>query len=489
MRRFLIFSHKKLSFYLLIMILNSLLSNEVQAFSDEKVKSLAAKLKAQISASRVASKEIGIVITKVQPDKSQVLFEHQGEQGFTPASVTKIIPAAAALKILGPSSRFTTSILTEAPVKDQVLKGDVFLKGGGDPAFVTETLWVLVNEFHRSGIRKIEGSIVVDDTLFDEVRFDPSRDDSRVDRAYDAPIGAMSFNWNSVNVYVRPGLKVGEKAEVHADPENDLVIVDNNVKTTAANKRTQISVRRVSMGQGREKLIVSGNIGISSEEKVFYKNVTHPALWSGANLKSSLIIRGIDVTGGVKRGKTPERARTLADVESKAVSQIVQDMMKFSNNYVAEMLTKHLALAKGASQGDMKAGMEVLRTYVSSTGVDRKKFVLNNPSGLTYDNQFSPLDIIRILSAIQNDFLVQPEAMASFPLSGLDGTMKSRLKNYPGRVRAKTGLLNGVIGLAGWVESKEGPLAFCFFFNGNASRGGSAKDLFDQMLGTLVELE
>src|SRR5690606_18227258 len=144
--------------------------------------------------------------------------------------------AGAALKILGPSKRFVTEIRSSASVQGKILKGDIYLKGGGDPAFVTETLWVLVNEFARSGVEKIEGSIFVDDTLFDEVRFDPSREDSRVDRAYDAPVSAMSFNWNSVNVFIRPSDKVGSDAQVHADPENEMVVVENHVKTVAANK-------------------------------------------------------------------------------------------------------------------------------------------------------------------------------------------------------------------------------------------------------------
>lgn len=486
MSRFIKFSRVKSPF--LIFLVCVLGPNSAWSLSEEKIKSLENKLMAQINASQVKPSEVGLSVAHVGLDKSQVWFSHQADKSFVPASVTKIIPAVAALKILGPTHRFETALLSAAKVESQTLKGDLILRGGGDPGFVTETLWVLVNEFHRSGIKKVDGSIIVDDSLFDEVRFDPSRDDSRVDRAYDAPVGAMSFNWNSVNVYIRPGLKVGSSAEVHADPENELVVVENKVTTTSG-RRSNVWVKRTSLSQGKEKLTVGGAIGISAEEKVVYKNVTHPALWSGANLKSAMLIRGIEVTGGVKRGKTPAQARVIADVESKAVSHVVQDMMKYSNNYVAEMLTKHLALASGQPQGNMSEGIKVLRTFVSSTGADKKNFVLNNPSGLTQDNKFRPEDIVRLLGSIQNDFRIQAEVMASFPLSGLDGTMKSRLKDYPSQVRAKTGLLNGVVGLAGWVENKEGPLAFCFFFNGRPSREVSAKDLFDQLLKTLVEWE
>jgi D-alanyl-D-alanine carboxypeptidase/D-alanyl-D-alanine-endopeptidase (penicillin-binding protein 4) len=447
------------------------------------------RLMAQIKSSALGEKDFGAVVAAVTPSAITPVFDYQGEKSFIPASVTKVFTAGAALKILGPTRRFTTELLSSAPVQGKTLKGDIYLKGGGDPSFVTETMWVLVNEFARWDISKIEGSIVVDDTLFDDVRFDPSREDSRVDRAYDAPVGAMSFNWNSVNVFIRPGASVGVAADVHADPENEMVSVENKVKTVAANKRTQLAVQRRSLGQGREKVIVTGQIALGAEEKVYYKNVTHPSLWSGANLKASLRLRGIEVTGEVKRGKAPEGARKLADVDSKSLNQIVQDMLKFSNNFVAEMLAKHLAIAKGAAQGTMAGGMKVLKDYALSSGVESKGFVLVNPSGLTRDNIFRPMDMVHVLAFIQNDFLIGPEAMSGFPLIGLDGTLKSRLKEYPGRVRAKTGMLTGVASLAGWVENKKGPFAFAFFYNGKAGLTGSARDLFNNLLKTLIESE
>ena len=450
---------------------------------------LSERLKAVIKSSAIASKDVGIYVEQISPSGSKVIFDHQGEKTFIPASVTKVIPAGAALKMLGPSKRFMTEIRATAAIQGKVLKGDIYLKGGGDPAFVTETLWVLVNEFARSGVEKIEGSILVDDTLFDEVRFDPSREDSRVDRAYDAPVSAMSFNWNSVNVFIRSSEKVGTDAQVHADPENEMVVVENHVKTVAANKKTSLAVQRKSLDQGKEKIIVSGQIALGSDEKVFYKNVTNPSLWSGANLKSSLRMRGIEVLGQVKRGKTPEGARVLADVESKTVTQITQDMMKFSNNFVAEMLTKHLAISKGSPQGNMSAGMEVLQAYVANTGIKRDRFRLVNPSGLTRDNSFKAKDMVQILGAIQNDFLIGSEAMASFPLSGLDGTLKSRMKSQPGKVRGKTGMLDGVASLGGWVEGKNGPLAFTFFYNGSDGKTPSARELFDKILKTIIESE
>lgn len=447
---------------------------------------LSEKLTGMVKSSVVKESEVGMYIATSGASPVTPIFNLNGENKFIPASVTKIVPAGASLKVIGPTKTFKTRLMSSAAREKSNLKGDLYLVGGGDPGFVTETLWTLVNDFYRKGLTTIEGSIIVDDTLFDDIRFDPSRIDKRVSRAYDAPVGAMSFNWNTINVFVYPGLKAGDAAEVHADPANELITVENKVKTTAKG-RLNVTVERRSLGHGKERITVRGQIPEGHPEKVFFQSVTEPALWSGANLKSALALRGIMVKGSVKKGKAPDAAKVISEVESKPVSLIVQDMMKFSNNYVAEMLTKQLALKGGSAQGNMIDGMRVLRQYIESTGVKGKDFELLNPSGYSRQNQFRPVDMVQMLSMIQSDSLMGPEGMASFPLSGLDGTLKSRLKEKQGGVRAKTGLLNGVVSLAGWVQSKNKPLVFTFFYNGRDSHTESAKDLFDKILRLLIE--
>jgi D-alanyl-D-alanine carboxypeptidase/D-alanyl-D-alanine-endopeptidase (penicillin-binding protein 4) len=140
-------------------------------------------------------------------EENSFFVNYNGEKKVIPASVTKLITAASALSHFPPGTKFKTSIWSNARVENGVLKGNLWLKGGGDPGFVSENMWYLVNIFTRNQISKVEGKIIVDDSLFDTVRFDPSREDYRVDRAYDAPTGAMSFNWNSVNVFVKPRLQ------------------------------------------------------------------------------------------------------------------------------------------------------------------------------------------------------------------------------------------------------------------------------------------
>lgn len=181
---------------------------------------MAAKMKKTIASSRFNSEDLGIYVA--DGGGGQKVFGLNETKMMLPASLSKIVTAGAALKYFSQGHKFETTlcIAKDAKIdrKNGVLKGSLYLHGGGDPSFVSEKMWFLVNEFIRQDIVEIQGDIVVDDSLFDKERFSEERQSKRVDRAYDAPVGAMSFNWNSVNVYVQPGLSTGAPAIVKIDP-------------------------------------------------------------------------------------------------------------------------------------------------------------------------------------------------------------------------------------------------------------------------------
>jgi D-alanyl-D-alanine carboxypeptidase/D-alanyl-D-alanine-endopeptidase (penicillin-binding protein 4) len=444
---------------------------------------LTSRLQKIVKASSIPSSSLGLAIFDLSQIPHKLIFGLNEQRSFIPASVTKIATATAALDRLGPSFKFQTTLWSSGAVKDGVLEGDLILKGGGDAAFVSESMWVLVNNFVRAGISKIKGDIVVDDSDFDSVRFDPSREPERVDRAYDAPVGAMSFNWNSINIYIRP-TETGRPPAVHLDPIDNGYRVDNKAKTV--NKAG--SDLRVSREGNR--IVVRGTIGLKQSEVAVYKNIDDPAKWSGENLVFFLAQRGIPVTGKVKRGKKPEIAKLVASVDSKPLSEHIADMMKFSNNYVAEMLTKDLAAQNGHVPASLDEGMKIVREHVRDLGIDAKRFVLINPSGLNRRNRIKPIDLARILMESHKRFPWFAEFLSSLPLAGLDGTLRHRMRDSAaeGWVRAKTGNLDGVVALAGYAGHKDGSTrAFAFIFNGKKDRGGQARHLFDALATELVQ--
>lgn len=444
---------------------------------------LQAKMDRILRGSAIPQSQVGLVVYELNKDGQPMVYSHNEGQDFIPASVTKIATGTTVLARLGPSFKFQTTLWSSGKVIDGVLKGDLILLGGGDPGFVSESMWFLVNEFVRTGIRKIEGDIVVDDSQFDFIRMDASRDPERVDRAYDAPVGAMSFNWNSINIFVRP-TGIGTPPAVILDPIDNGFKVDNRAKTKT-NGGNHLEISRVG-----NRILVAGTIGLDQPEVTAFKNIDDPVEWSGHNLQFFLKQRGITVTGSVVSGRKPESAKFLAKAESKPVSFHVADMLKFSNNYVAEMLTKNLAAQNGTTPATLEQGMKLIRSSLQEIGIKESRFTLLNPSGLSRKNRIKPVDLAKILLYAQKNFPWFAEFLSALPLSGLDGTLKKRMKDgsAQGWVRAKTGNLAGVAALAGYAGRKDGTVrAFAFIFNGKNDLCESARHLFDALATELVQ--
>ncbi len=445
------------------------------------------KIEKLIEKSRVKKSEFSIYVTSDKSKKD--IYSLNADTLRVPASLTKLITGAAVLEKMPPAHKFETKLQSLESAKDGVLNGSLYLVGEGDPGFVSESMWNLVNNFVRTGITEITGDIVVDDSKFDQVRFDASRDAGSQDRAYDSPIGAMTFNWSAVNIYVRPVDKVGEPAKIFLDPQNDYFHLVNKTKTTSGNGKS-INVRLVpSTQKGKvEDLIVTGTIGKKRDEIVIFRAIDKPEVWAGENLKSFLQRRGIKVKGSVRSGKAMAgQLVTLASIKSATVGKHVDDMLKYSNNYIAEILAKNLAAEYVGKPAKMEDGIQVLRDYLKQIGL--KDFKLINPSGLSRSNDFTAKHFHQILEHMRARAVQNPEFFSGLAIAGVDGTLKSRMKELSnsGRVRAKTGMLNGVSGLAGYITNKDETLTFSMIYNGANDKNYDARRLMDAIILSLVD--
>ncbi|MDX9730428.1 MAG: D-alanyl-D-alanine carboxypeptidase/D-alanyl-D-alanine-endopeptidase [Bdellovibrionales bacterium] len=457
---------------------------------------LGKKLEEQIRRAGFKAGEVGVWVS----DGETMIYGLQPEKKFIPASLSKVPTAAAVLGLLPQGHKFKTTfaatsesgIAANGTVTGGVLKGSLYLVGGGDPSFVSESMWFLVNELTRTGVRTIEGDLIVDDSRFDTIRFGEDRQSRRVDRAYDAPLGAMSLNWNAVTAWVRPAVKSGEAAEVSLDVMTPFLKIQNQSKTVSGRSNT-VWVERMATKDGAqgETFLVSGNVPQGRGEAAFYKSIREPDFWSGHAAIKFLAERGIVVKGTVKTGKVPAGAQTLATFESKPLAAIVADMMKWSNNYVADMLIKNISAESGDLPGTTGKGMVRAREYIEKkAGLKQGEYEFINGAGFTRENLFSPRQMGSILNSVRTDFRVFPEFLASLPIAGVDGTLRSRFRGMESRgwIRAKTGLLNGVIGLAGYAGDEKGRIyTFVFVFNGAAGKEDSARQLFDRLATTLVK--
>jgi D-alanyl-D-alanine carboxypeptidase/D-alanyl-D-alanine-endopeptidase (penicillin-binding protein 4) len=457
-----------------------------QLYAEIDPRALQKKLESVFRKSGLPTDSVGLSIRSLK-DPKQVVFDQGGDRKMIPASLSKIFTAGAVLAHFTPGHKFVTELYSEGKTSGTTLEGDLCLKGGGDPGFVSESMWFLVNEFLRENVSKITGAIKVDTSKFDQNYFDPSRLSKRVDRAYDSPVSAMSFNWNAVNFYIRPANKVGEPVKIFADPANSYIEIINKAKTVSG-KTDDVRVSSLGLSKDgqTEKFLVDGVYGINRSERVHFRAVEDPTIWSGKNLKNFLSQRQIEIGDKVIKGSCSSSAKLVAKAESKSLPWMVADMMKFSNNFVAETLAKNLAQDVYKKPGSIESAMKHTREWLSKDfDIASKDFSLVNPSGLTNDNQFKVADISSFLAKFDNKSSQTAEFISSFPIMGRDGTVKSRLKDTQAQdwIRAKTGLLNGVVGLAGYVHYPEQPpLAFAFVFNGPAGSTEKARHLFDNLL-------
>ena len=446
--------------------------------------------------SRMA-KNMGLVVFDLH--SGQYDFTHNENKKFIPASLSKIITASAVMHLSNPYHQFETFFLSQTPVDQQgVLKGHLYLKGGGDPSFVSENLWILINHLRRSGLKKVKGDLIVDDHLFGKAQ--PHRSWLKSDRSYSAPVSSLSFNWNSVTVYIRPSLTTGGLAQVFIDPKNTYIKTINKARTQGTKKTIKVKRRSSSPGDIIE---VHGRIPIDSKELVIYKNVTKPAFWAGLNAIEFLKQRGIIVEGQVLKGRTPPSSYTLSSHKGSFVFRMVQDMMKFSSNFLADMLTMHLALFQNHKKDLWNQGLKQIHKYMEKQGLSDYSFP--SPSGLSRKNKLKPKDLLKFLIHDYSS-VYSFEKLSSYPVPNSPGTLQKRFQNLENSthfqtqntsltqtasaraiIRAKTGWLLGVVGLAGYVQTQKGNTkAFVFIYNGSAKKQMKAQEIFDQLASLLI---
>jgi serine-type D-Ala-D-Ala carboxypeptidase/endopeptidase (penicillin-binding protein 4) len=436
--------------------------NQVSALSAEDLKAVQGKLNSYLREKKIHQTGAGIQVHALR--SNQEVFAHRQAQQMTTASAVKLLTGAAALKVLGPDYQYQTEVWRTGTIENGVLTGNLYLKGGGDPALVTERLYLLAAEVLRSGIREVKGQIYYDDSLFSERSRAEGRRVSRSERAYNAPISALNFNYNAMTLYFRPGAKVGEPASVFVEPDSGFIKVINQSKTTARGSAYGLQATRRA-NNGINEVVISGGMPFGMREMRTYLNVTEPAPFATMAFQMFLREKGVSFSSSSVPTfqKIPSQATKVAELKSLPLSELVMLMNKYSNNLIAEMLAETLGEREG------RDGMEVLREQASAWGVSLDGAILRSASGFSDENKMSSEQFVALLRGMHEDLEVWPEALSSLPIAGRDGTLSSRLTRAPagGVLRAKTGTLNGVSALVGVIQTRKSNelLAFSVLLN------------------------
>jgi serine-type D-Ala-D-Ala carboxypeptidase/endopeptidase (penicillin-binding protein 4) len=445
--------------------------------ADRSVRQLRADLEAIFGAPLTRHAQWGVLVRSI--DTGELLYELDADKLMMPASNMKIVTVAAAAHVIGWDARFTTTLETTAPIGNGALHGDLVVRGGGDPTLNTRESrgQVVFSEWAQAlkaqGIHAIHGRIVGDDRLFDTETLGTGWAWDDLHNAYAAPVGALQFNQNTIDLTISPGMAPGEPASIQLGADAGLTVW-NRLVTTTSDVAEAIAYRR---RLDRPVLEVSGTVPLPSRPgdgtsldplRVRQIAVTDPTRYFVQSLKDTLVAHGIAVRGdAVAIGEIAPLMtaadettwRVLARSESPPLREIAAVLLKVSQNLYAESVLKSLGAAR-TGVGTTAAGRTAVHSVLQEWNIDGSALIMADGSGLSRYNYASPALLVRILETMYSDPRHRDAFVAALPIAGRDGTVENRMRRSraEGNATAKTGSLSNVRALSGYVRTRDGEM-------------------------------
>ena len=421
-------------------------------------------------------------------DSDRALISHQAERAFNPASVMKLVTTVASLDILGPSFKWKTEIHADQLPVNGVIEGNLYIKGYGDPWFRSEDLWDSVRRLRELGVREIRGDVVLDDSYFAPMAADPGEFDNRPDRVYNALPNALLLDNRAVRISISPH---GEPdSAVTTWPPNPQVALENRLNLVDqpcrnSTNRPVIDIRDPATPTA--EIQVRGTVSRECSPHLYYRVAGDPHEAFFQAFKTLFEASGGTISGGWQRGLLQSGAKRLVTHESRALTNYLWLMNKWSNNVMArQILLTMAAEIEGTPATELKA-RRVIDQWAANRGLDWDGAVIENGSGLSRIARLTPRQVGEMLqSAWESPYM--PELMASLPIAGVDGTMRKRLSDMRGHAHIKTGTLRDVRAGAGYLLSRSGRrYVVVMFHNEQGVQNGGGTRVQDALLTWLYE--
>lgn len=514
------------------------------------VKPLQDRVAGVLSAPDLARGFWGIEVVSLSSGKSsdkasdkttgKTLYSLNADKLFTPASNTKLFTTAAALALIGTDYKFRTTVETTGTLdRYGRLNGDLVLVGHGDPNLSgrelpydlktqrnddpIQALEALADALVQKGVKFIDGDIVADDSYFAFERYGEGWSQDDLVGEDGAPVSALTINDNVIFVNALPADRPGEKAFVSITPFADYYHLDNRIITTPAGTGRKFFANREP---GSKILTLWGNMPLDDAGAKEALAIEDPAEFAAGLFSQLLEKRGVVIYGkqrtrhtelaslstfsvtasassrggrvndkdndkdndGQLRPLKTDQAVPLASYESKPLLQDVRVVNKISQNLHAEILLRLLGRERG-NAGTVESGLEVLRGFLTQAGIANDQYAFYDGSGLSRQNLVTPHAIVQLLRYSST----QPwgaDYKATFPISGVDGTLSDRFNSphLQNRIMAKTGSLGGVKALSGFATTDSGQLVVFSIMSNNFNLPGKrVTDAIDALLEAIVE--
>jgi len=375
---------------------------------------------------------------------------------MSPGSIMKLITTFAALELLGPNHRWDTDFLTDGVMVGDTLKGNLYVRFGGDPKLTIERLWTTLRDLPSMGISRIEGDLVLDGSYFEVDGGFPAFEDNG-DNPH-APFlvepSAYLTNLNLMHFQVRADER---GTQAWSTPSLDEVLIDNRVVATAEGpcpSRRSFEWQPIFHDDHRVTVRVTGELPQGCRT-TSYLSLLPQEQYTASLIRSLLSDLGVTISGEDLTGATPEEAQLVMQTTSPDLVSMVRDINKWSSNVMARqlLLTIGAENRRENENDDRVAGIRVIYDWLESKGINTAGMVIDNGAGLTRHGRISARQGAQVLQHAWNS-PYSADLMASMPIIAMDGTMARRLRNtgMAGEGRIKTGYLEDVRSIAGFTR-------------------------------------
>jgi len=426
-----------------------------------------------LAAAGIPESSVGLYVHDVSAQ--QPVVTHGADRVMNPASTMKLVTTYAALELLGPAHTWVTEVYAAGPIQNDVLSGNLAIKGYGDPKLTLENFWLLLRSLRARGVREIRGDVILDRSYFVADDYDPGRFDGEPIRPYNTGPDALLVNFKAITVQFVPDPEA-RNVRLVVEPLIEPVQVVNNVALSEGSCGDWAGRLKFD-AQGTPdqiRLVISGPYARECGERARSFSLLGHRQYAAALFFHLWKELGGSLSGTVRDGLVPAGARLITTSRSPAVSDVVRDINKYSNNVMARQVFLTLGALGGGVPGTLDKSRATIRQWLTQKGVSMPELAMENGSGLSRIERMSARGMGEmLLEAFRSP--VMPELISSMPIVAADGTMRKRLSNadVAGQAHIKGGTLAGVRAIAGYVLDARGRRTVVVFIVNHANAGNA----------------
>ncbi len=389
-------------------------------------------------------------------DSGEVVLRWQDGVPRNPASTMKLLTTLVGLDILGSNYRWTTEVFALGEIEDGRLDGDLLIRGHGDPFLVTERVWQMLRLVRQAGIHEIGGNLLIDDSYFDVPERDPAEFDRRPLRAYNVAPNALLMNFKVVRYWFEPDHD-RNAVRVWVDPPLQNLRVENKLALRRGYCGGYQRGITITANEAIDKMIFSGRFPTGCKSYAMDRTALSHNEFAYGLFTSVWRESGGEFSGGWMNAKAPEDVEPIVSFDSLPLADIISGVNKNSNNVMARQILYTLSAEVLGPPGTESGGRKVIEDWLAETGIEFPTLTLDNGAGLSREARVSAREFGDLLQfAWRKPYM--PEYLASMAISGLDGTLRRKFDDarLTGQAHLKTGSLDHVSAIAGYLQSRSG---------------------------------